>query len=148
MQIMIIVLAITAIVAIIMLVKCPPLALGYLYCVVVGLIMATVFLSPYISKPDDIFFCVTLGAGLGAVFGLLFASIINDDNSIGSIIATAIFLPILMLIVGFILVMALAFFFTILSISNSELFSILSIVGLIAALGGGGGSVIVILSDN
>ena len=103
MEKMIIALAVIAIAAIVMLIKWPGAALGYLYCVGVGLAMALRFLYPFTSETYEVLHCLTLGGGVGAVFGLAFAAALRgSEYNIGVILGGILLLPILMFVVGFI----------------------------------------------
>ena len=106
----VIVLMIIAAAGVIMLLVRPAMALGYLYCVGVGLLMAGKFLYPFTSGTDEVLHCLALGGGVGSVFGLFFALVIaTDKNNVGGIIGCIIAMPIVMLIAGFFLVLALGF---------------------------------------
>ena len=150
MEKMIIALAIIAIAAIVMLIKSPGSALGYIYCVGVGLAMAVSFLYPFTTETYEVLHCLTLGGGIGAVFGLAYAVALRaSEYNIGVILGGALLLPILMFIVGFILIVALGLFAMIRSgQGNLVLGSALVMWGFIAALIGGGGSIILIIFDN
>lgn len=150
MEKMIIALVIIAIAAIVMLIKWPGSALGYIYCVGVGLAMALRFLYPFTVETYEVLHCMTLGAGVGAVFGLFFAlALRSSEYSIGVILGGVILLPILMFVVGFILIVVLGLFAMIQNgDGNLVLGSALVMWGFIAALIGGGGSIIVIIFDN
>lgn len=148
MEKMIIALVIIAIAAIVMLIKWPGSALGYIYCV--GLAMALRFLYPFTVETYEVLHCMTLGAGVGAVFGLAYAvALRGSEYNIGVILGGVILLPILMFVVGFILIVALGLFAMIQNgDGNLVLGSALVMWGFIAALIGGGGSIIVIIFDN
>ena len=150
MQKMIIALAVIAIAAIVMLIKCPGAALGYIYCVGVGLAMALAFLYPFTTETYEVLHCLTLGGGVGAVFGLAYAvALRGSEYNIGVILGGAILLPILMFVVGFILIVILGLFAMIQrGDGNLVLGSALVMWGFIAALIGGGGSIILIIFDN
>ena len=150
MEKMIIALAVIAIAAIVMLIKWPGAALGYLYCVGVGLAMALRFLYPFTSETYEVLHCLTLGGGVGAVFGLAFAAALRgSEYNIGVILGGILLLPILMFVVGFILIVALGLFAMIQNgDGNLVLGSALVMWGFIAALIGGGGSIILIIIDN
>ena len=150
MEKMIIALAVIALAGILMLIKWPGAALGYLYCVGVGLAMAGAFLYPFTTETYEVLHCLTLGGGIGAVFGLFFAAGLHQEKySIGLIIGGIILLPILMFVVGFILIVALGLFAMIQNgDGNLVLGSALVMWGFIAALIGGGGSIILIIFDN
>ena len=150
MEKMIIALVIIAIAAIVMLIKWPGSALGYIYCVGVGLAMALRFLYPFTVETYEVLNCMTLGAGVGAVFGLAYAvALRGSEYNIGVILGGVILLPILMFVVGFVLIVALGLFAMIQNgDGNLVLGSALVMWGFIAALIGGGGSIIVIIFDN
>lgn len=150
MEKLIIALAVIALAGIIMLIKRPGAALGYLYCVGVGLMMALRFLYPFTTETYEVLHCLTLGGGVGAVFGLAFAVALHgSEYNIGVILGCAILFPILMFIVGFILIVALGLFAMIQSgQGNLVLGSALIMWGFISALIGGGGSIILIILDN
>lgn len=150
MEKLIIALAVIALAAVIMLFKWPGPALGYIYCVLVGLAMAFRFLYPFTTETYEVLHCLTLGGGVGAVFGLFYAlAIRGSEANIAVIIGCAILLPILMFVVGFILIVALGLFAMIQSgQGNLVLGSALLMWGFIAALVGGGGSIILIILDN
>ena len=150
MEKLIIALAVIALAGIIMLIKRPGAALGYLYCVGVGLMMALRFLYPFTTETYEVLHCLTLGGGVGAVFGLFYALAIRESEAnIGVIIGCALLLPILMFVVGFILIVALGLFAMIQSgQGNLVLGSALIMWGFISALIGGGGSIILIILDN
>ena len=84
------------------------------------------------------------------MFGLAFAAaLLGSEYNIGVILSSAILLPILMFIVGFILIVALGLFAMIQSgDGNLVLGSAVIMLGFIAALTGGGGSIILIIFDN
>ena len=147
---MIIALTVIAIAAIVMLIKRPGAALGYLYCVGVGLALALRFLYPFTSETYEVLHCLTLGAGVGAVFGLAYAAALHgSEYNMGVILGGVILLPILMFVVGFILIVALGLFAMIQNgDGNLVLGSALVMWGFIAALIGGGGSIILIIFDN
>ena len=150
MEKMIIALAVIALAGILMLIKWPGAALGYLYCVGVGLAMAFKFLYPFTVETYEVVHCMTLGAGVGAVFGLCFAAALrSSEYSIWAILGGIILLPILMFVVGFILIVALGLFAMIQKgDGNLVLGSALVMWGFTAALIGGGGSIILIIFDN
>ena len=150
MEKMIVALAIIGIAAVVMFIKWPGSALGYLYCVLVGLAMALKFLYPFTTETYEVLHCLTLGCGVGAVFGLFYAlAIRGSEANIAVIIGCAILLPILMFVVGFILIVALGLFAMIQNgDGNLVLGSALVMWGFIAALIGGGGSIILIIFDN
>lgn len=150
MEKLVIALAVIALAGILMLIKWPGAALGYLYCVGVGLAMALRFLYPFTSETYEVLHCLTLGGGVGAMFGLFYALAIRESKAnIGVIIGCALLLPILMFVVGFILIVALGLFAMIQSgQGNLVLGSALVMWGFIAALIGGGGSIILIIFDN
>ena len=149
METLIIALAIIGIAAVVMLIKWPGPAFGYIYCVMVGLAMAFKFLYPFTSETYEALHCLTLGGGIGAVFGLIYAvSIRGTEANLAAIIGGALLFPILMFIVGFILIVVLGLFAMIQSgDGNLVLGSGLIMWGLITALIGGGGSIIVIIFD-
>ena len=150
MEKMIIALTVIAIAAVVMLIKRPGSALGYMYCVGVGLALALRFLYPFTSETYEVLHCLTLGAGVGAVFGLAYAAALHgSEYNMGVILGGAILLPILMFVVGFILIVALGLFAMIQNgDGNLVLGSALVMWGFIAALIGGGGSIILIIFDN
>lgn len=150
MEKMIIALAIIGIAAIVMLIKWPGPSLGYIYCVFVGLAMAFRFLYPFTTETYEVLHCLTLGGGVGAVFGLFYAvAIRGSEANIGVIIGCALLIPILMFIVGFILIVVLGLFAMIQNgDGNLVIGSSLVMWGFIAAIVGGGGSIIVIIFDN
>lgn len=150
METLIIALAIIGIAAVVMLIKWPGPAFGYIYCVMVGLAMAFKFLYPFTSETYEVLHCLTLVGGIGAVFGLIYAvSIRGTEANLAAIIGGALLFPILMFIVGFILIVVLGLFAMIQSgDGNLVLGSGLIMWGLITALIGGGGSIIVIIFDN
>lgn len=150
MEKMIIALAVIAIAAVVMLIKWPGAALGYIYCVGVGLAMAVAFLYPFTTETYEVLHCLTLGGGIGAVFGLAYAvALRGSEYNLGVILGGAILLPILMLVVGFILIVVLGLFAMIQrGDGNLVLGSALVMWGFIAALIGGGGSIILIIFDN
>lgn len=147
---LIIALAIIGIAAVVMLIKWPGPAFGYIYCVMVGLAMAFKFLYPFTSETYEVLHCLTLGGGIGAVFGLLYAVGIRlSGATLGVIIGGALLLPILMFVVGFLLIVALGLFAMIQSGDGDlVLGSGVLMWGFITALIGGGGSIIVIIFDN
>ena len=150
MEKMIIALAIIGIAAVIMLIKRPGAALGYIYCVGIGLAMAYRFLYPFTTETYEVLHCMTLGAGVGAVFGLIFAVVLHgSEYNIGVIIGCAVLLPVLMFIVGFILILILGLF---VMIQNGDgdlvIGSAVLMWGFIAAVIGGGGSIILVIVDN
>ena len=150
MEKLIIALVIIVIGAVVMFIKWPGPALGYIYCVAVGLAMALQFLYPFTSEPYEVLHCLTLGGGIGAVFGLIYAvTIRGSEANIGVIIGGVLIFPILMFIVGFILILVLGLF-AMIQRGDGELVlgSDLIMWGFIAALIGGGGSIIVIIFDN
>lgn len=150
MEKLIIALAIIGIAAVVMLIKWPGPAFGYIYCVMVGLAMAFKFLYPFTSETYEVLHCLTLGGGIGAVFGLLYAVGIRlSGATLGVIIGGALLLPILMFVVGFLLIVALGLFAMIQSGDGDlVLGSGVLMWGFITALIGGGGSIIVIIFDN
>lgn len=150
MEKMIIALAVIAIAAIVMLIKLPGAALGYIYCVGVGLAMAVRFLYPFTTETYEVLHCLTLGGGVGAVFGLIFAAALRGSKyNTGVILGGIILLPILMFVAGFILIVVLGLFAMIQrGDGNLVLGSALVMWGFIAALIGGGGSIILIIFDN
>ena len=77
--------AILVLAAIIMLIKWPKSALGYLYCILVGVALAAQFLYPYTSESYEVMHCFTMGGGIGAVFGLFFA--IGIQQNMGDFLA-------------------------------------------------------------
>ena len=150
METLIIALAIIGIAAVVMLIKWPGPAFGYIYCVMVGLAMAFKFLYPFTSETYEVLHCLTLGGGIGAVFGLIYAvAILLSEANLGEIIGGALIFPILMFVVGFILIVALGLFAMIQSgDGNLVLGSGVLMWGFITALIGGGGSIIVIILDH
>ena len=82
METLIIALAIIGIAAVVMLIKWPGPAFGYIYCVMVGLAMAFKFLYPFTSETYEVLHCLTLGGGIGAVFGLIYAVSIVEQRRI------------------------------------------------------------------
>lgn len=150
MEKLVIALAIIGIAAVVMLIKWPGPALGYIYCVMVGLAMAFKFLYPFTSETYEVLHCLTLGGGIGAVFGLIYAVGIRlSGANFGAIIGGALLFLILMFVVGFILIVALGLFAMIQSgDGNLVLGSGVLMWGFITALIGGGGSIIVIILDH
>ncbi len=131
---------------VIMLMKWPGPAFGYLYCVAVGLLMAGRFLYPFTSTTYEVLHCMTLGAGIGSVAGLAYAMGIKLSGDMGSIIGGAVLMPILMFIVGVALIFVLGIVGMFQNGSSSEVVtSGLVLCGLIAGIFGGGGSIIVII---
>lgn len=150
MEKMMIALAIVGIAAIIMLIKRPGAALGYIYCVGIGLMMAYKFLYPFTVDSYEVMHCMTLGAGVGAVFGLFFAIALHQSGyNIGVIIGCAILMPVLMFITGFILIIVLGLFVMIQNgDGNLVLGAGVVLWALVAAIIGGGGSIILVIFDN
>lgn len=117
---------------------------------VIALAMAFKFLYPFTSETYEVLHCLTLGGGIGAVFGLIYAVVIRlSEANLGAIIGGALLFPILMFVVGFILIVALGLFAMIQSgDGNLVLGSGVLMWGFITALIGGGGSIIVIILDH
>ena len=146
---LIIAIAIIAVAAIMMLIKWPDSFLGYIYCVGVGMAMAFKFLYPFTAGTYEALHCLTLGGGIGAIFGLFFALAIHQKIGTAGILGCTLLLPVIMFIVGFFVVLALGLFAMIRNgDGNLVLGSAVVMWGLIAALIGGGGSIIVIILDN
>lgn len=149
MEKMVIAFVLIALAAVVMFVKWPASAFGYVYCVAVGLMMAGAFLYPFTSTTYEVMHCMTLGGGIGAVAGLLYAiSIKTSGATLGVIIGGAILFPILMFIVGFIIVFALGIMLMFQNGSAAEVVTAgLVTWGLIAAIIGSVGSVLIIIID-
>lgn len=146
---MIIALAVIAVAGVFMLVKWPSSALGYFYCVGIGLLLSARFLYPFTEESYEVLHCMTLGDGIGAVFGLFFALAIHHKIGMAGIIGCVFLLPVLMFIVGFLVVLVLGLFAMLQKGDGGTVVtSALVMWGLIAALIGGGGSIIVIICDN
>ena len=150
MEKLIIALAIIGIAAVVMLIKWPGPALGYIYCVMVGLAMAFKFLYPFTSGTYEVLNCLTLGGGVGAVFGLIYAIGIRFSGvTLGTIIGGALLFSLLIFVVGFFLIVALGLFSMIQNgDGNLVLGSGVLMWAFITSLIGGGGSIIVIILDN
>lgn len=144
-----IILAVIAIAGVLMLLKWPGAALGYFYCVGVGTALS-VRLIGGIASGDEILYCLLIGAGIGAVFGLFYAVALHaSEYSLGIILIGALLLPILMVIVGFVLVFALGIIGMFMhGDGDNVIISTLIMVGLIGGIVGGGGSILVIVLDN
>lgn len=112
--------------------------------------MAAAFLYPFTTETHEVLHCLTLGGGIGAVFGLAYAvALRGSEYNFGVILGGAILLPILIFVVGFILIVALGLFSMIQNGDGNLVFgSALVMWGFIAALIGGGGSIILIILDN
>lgn len=148
MEKMIIAWVILAIAAVIMLVKWPKSAMGYLYCILVGVLMAARFLKPFTSETYEVVHCFTLGGGIGAVFGLFYAVGIHQDMGALGVIACAILLPLVMFVVGFIVILVLGFSLMIQQGHGGEVVGAgLVTWALVAAIVGGGGGILVIILD-
>ena len=147
---MILALAVIIIAAVIMFIRRPGAALGYIYCVGVGVAMAVAFLYPFTTETYEVLHCLTLGGGIGAVFGLAYSVALRaSEYNIGVILGGAILLPIVMFVVGFILIVALGLFAMIRNgDGNLVLGSAVIMWGFVSALIGGVGSIIVIIFDN
>lgn len=139
---------IIAIAAVILLIKRPDVAMGYLYCVGVGLAMAACFLYPFTEEPYEVMHCMTLGSGIGAFFGLFFALIIQQKCGMGAIAGCMIILPILMFIVGFIIILVLGLGLMISKGDGAQVITAGMVTwGLIAGIIGGCGSILIIIFE-
>lgn len=140
--------AILAVAAVVMLVKWPKSAMGYLYCILVGVVLAARFLYPYTSEAYEVMHCFTLGGGIGAVFGLFFAVGIHQNMGPLGVLACILFLPLLMFAVGFVVILVLGFALLIQQGHGGDITTAgLLTWALIAAIVGGGGSIIVIIFE-
>lgn len=144
-----IILAVIAIAGVLMLFKWPGAALGYIYCVGTGTALSVKLIGG-IARGDEIFYCLLIGAGIGAVFGLAFAVGLHSSHySIAIYLIGALLLPILMVIVGFFLILALGIVAMFMhGDGDNVIISTLIMVGLIGGIVGGGGSILVIILDN
>lgn len=144
-----IVLAVIALAGVLMLLKWPGAALGYIYCVGVGTALSVKLIGG-IARGDEIFYCLLIGAGIGAAFGLFYAvALHSSEYSIGVILGGALLLPILMVIVGFFLILVLGIVAMFMhGDGDNVIISALIMVGLIGGIVGGGGSILVIILDN
>ncbi|MBQ9968559.1 MAG: hypothetical protein IJO88_07540 [Oscillospiraceae bacterium] len=145
--------AIIGIAALVMLIKWPTSLIGYLYCIVVGYFVSDWFLGSLIESHSDFMQIATLGCGVGAIFGLVFAIIIHRikdlEADIGVILFCMVLTPILMIVLGFIAIGAIL---VIWMLETGKVFELTAagVVtwGLVSSLIGGGGSIVVILMDS
>lgn len=144
-----IVLAVIAIAGVLMLLKWPGAALGYFYCVGVGTALSVKLIGG-IASGNEIFYCLLIGAGIGAACGLFYAVALHaSEYSLGVVLGGAILLPILMVIVGFLLILVLGIIGMFMhGDGDNVIISALIMVGLIGGIVGGGGSILVIILDN
>ena len=146
---MIIAWVIIVIAAVILLIKAPKSACGYIYNVVIGIILAGIFLYPFTEESYEILHCFTLGGGIGAVFGLIFAVtllFLDDGCAVGFWMFIS---PILMFIVGFIIIFILGIVGMIQNGDGTQVaVSGMLTWGLVSAIIGGGGSILIVFFDN
>ena len=140
----IIVWAILGIAAIVMLFKWPKSLLGFAYCIIVGIVLTEKYLMPH-ALSEHAIHLKTIGAGYGAIFGLVFAFIIHcgeGKGSFGAIIGLLVLTPIVMFIIGFLLILLLGIIGAFATGNGGD---IIFTIALIGALVGGGGSIVVII---
>lgn len=144
-----IILAVIAIAGVLMLFKRPGAALGYFYCVGTGTALSVKLIGG-IASGDEILYCLLIGAGIGAAFGLFYAMALHaSEYSLGVILGGALLLPILMVIIGFLLIFVLGIIGMFMhGDGDNVIISALIMVGLIGGIVGGGGSILVIIFDN
>lgn len=148
MEKMVIAWVILAIAAVVMLIKWPKSALGYLYCILAGVLLAARFLYPFTSETYEVMHCFTLGGGIGAVFGLAFAAGIHQDMGPLGIIGCLLLIPLAMFVVGFVVILILGFSQMIRQGQGDQVLGAgLVTWGLIAAIVGGGGSIIIVILE-
>lgn len=106
--------AILLLAAIVVLLAKRPVAGGvYLYSIVVGLLLSCGFLLSYTETMDERVHCLLLGAGVGAVLGLVptvIFCLLGPDFSASMLIGWIVLLPFIELILGAILVFLLGIY--------------------------------------
>lgn len=144
-----IILAVIAIAGVLMLFKRSGAALGYFYCVGTGTALSVKLIGG-IASGDEILYCLLIGAGIGAAFGLFYAMALHaSEYSLGVILGGALLLPILMVVIGFLLILVLGIIGMFMhGDGDNVIISALIMVGLIGGIVGGGGSILVIIFDN
>ena len=147
MSVLLIVSIMIAAAAIVMLIKWPGSFFAFVYCVGAALVLYWLLLTPIQKTAQDLKIFMAVTIGVGAMFGMAFASQVHRGMGAGGTIACVLLYPALMFLTGAILLYGLAFVLMMLKQADDTLRAALVWIAMISGFCAGPGTILMIIFD-